>query len=525
MHAGQLDQAPLTGGQVAGRPVGQRRRCRTARCASSAALAIAPRSARRGAAGGATGCEPAMRGLAARARRSRARSACRTAPSAGTCGRGPAGPGPAAACAVTSSPKSCDRARGRASQAGAGVERRGLAGAVGADQAGDPARRARPASRPSTARMPPKRTDRSVDRQAAATIRVGAHACAPAPAAAGGERLRDGCAPAPASRTDRSALRSAERRSQAASGQRPALGQRGQDGEAAEDHRLPVGVGRLVDVGRDDGQHEGGDHAGRRTHPGRRRASTVEPGDEANGPKPMPETRCRPGRRTARRPARRRRPRRRTPGPGSPVTLVPCVASATGESAMARQSRPRRDRFSQNRPRATRTTTASDHVVVALVRAGWIRTALPDGAPSATPPAEHEARPEDHPLDEEPEPERGQGQEQARQPDGGHGHHHPDGNRGHAGQDEGHQPRQAEAVGEVGERRRPDGGEGGVAQRHLARRPHQQPQRQEDEDEDEGVGVHGQAGPRPSAVTRTSPPRTAIATGPRHLRCPSACAR
>ena len=86
------------------------------------------------------------------------------------------------------------------------------------------------------------------------------------------------------------------------------------------------------------------------------RARTVSQVSEANGPNPMPE--IDPAELANSAPARPAT-NADTQNTSTRVTrtLVPCMASATGESAIALHSRPRRDRLSHHMPTATANTT------------------------------------------------------------------------------------------------------------------------------------------------------------------------
>ena len=135
-----------------------------------------------------------------------------------------------------------------------------------------------------------------------------------------------------------------------------------------------------------------------------------------------------------------------------------------------------------------------DHVVVADVGVGVEPAEAGPGRADGERPAEHEHRRVDEPLDHQPEAERGDGQVDAGEPDGRDGQQRPD-RDGHepAGQ---HGQRPGEAFpDEPGGGGRTDGGEGDVAQRRLARRPHQQAQR----GEQDHVGHAGDVDRQPGA--------------------------
>ena len=141
MHAGQFDQAALTGGQVAAGD--GRARSSMPHSASASVGAARPWTGARRAAPRRwrSGLRPGQPGLAPERDVLAARSASRTAPSAGTCGPGRVWPARAAATrgdVVAEQVHACPSAG--AQQPGAGVERRRLARAVRADQSGDPAR-------------------------------------------------------------------------------------------------------------------------------------------------------------------------------------------------------------------------------------------------------------------------------------------------------------------------------------------------------------------------------------------------
>ena len=159
---GQLDQAALPGRQQPGL---RRRRARpipVSASASSVAASHLARSRRRAPTSWRQRVAPRPSTPRGRARRSRARSASRTAPCAGRCGR-------ARAAAALRRAVAGDVARRAARtrpgvgphQPAAGVERRRLAGAVRADQPGDPAHRRVEADARRRPRTPPKRTERS----------------------------------------------------------------------------------------------------------------------------------------------------------------------------------------------------------------------------------------------------------------------------------------------------------------------------------------------------------------------------
>ena len=96
--------------------------------------------------------------------------------------------------------------------------------------------------------------------------------------------------------------------------------------------------------------------------------------------------------------------------------------------------------------------------------------------------AEQQERAVDHPLQEDPEAEGGQCQVDAGEADGRDGHDGPDRHGQQGGAEEGHRPRQVGVDPEMAEGGGADGHEGGVAQRYLPRRLHQQAERQEDHD-------------------------------------------
>ena len=134
--------------------------------------------------------------------------------------------------------------------------------------------------------------------------------------------------------------------------------------------------------------------------------------------------------------------------------------------------------------------------------------------------AEHERRRVEHLLQQDPEPEGGQGEEDPRQSDGGDGHDRPDRGGDERRQNEGDQPRQVVAVGEVTERRSPDRGEGQVAQRDLPRAPDEQSERQEEDHVDEGVRPDGQVGADKvrHEGEQPGPPRRRTPAGPSSVR-------
>src|SRR2546425_553393 len=106
----------------------------------------------------------------------------------------------------------------------------------------------------------------------------------------------------------------------------------------------------------------------------------------------------------------------------------------------------------------------------------------PNATPDTVPAAEGNrgpARPAAKAERQDAEPECGQGEVEPGEAHGRQGEEGADGHRAQPGGQEGHQPRQAEAGGEMGESRRADGGEGGVAQGHLAAGADQWPERDE----------------------------------------------
>ena len=120
-------------------------------------------------------------------------------------------------------------------------------------------------------------------------------------------------------------------------------------------------------------------------------------------------------------------------------------------------------------------------------------------------------------LDEDPEPERGQREEEPRQADRRDGHERADRHGDEAGDEQRQQPGHAVVDVELRERDGADGREGGVAQRHLSRRAHQQPERQQDHRGAQPGGEERQLGRRPSAARARAAPSTTTAR-PRRTR-------
>ena len=162
----------------------------------------------------------------------------------------------------------------------------------------------------------------------------------------------------------------------------------------------------------------------------------------------------------------------------SSLVLVPWASMAVGESAKARRRRPIRLR--RIRTMTARQATRHDQhdVVVADVGVGVEPAGPGPGRGDHELGAEHEHRRVEEPLDHQAEAERGDGQVHAGQADGGDGQQRPDG--------DGHQPADEDGRGQGTPTptiraavRRSDRGEGDVAQRRLAGRPHQQAERGE----------------------------------------------
>ena len=105
---------------------------------------------------------------------------------------------------------------------------------------------------------------------------------------------------------------------------------------------------------------------------------------------------------------------------------------------------------------------------------------------------EHDPERVAHLLDRDGEPERGQSQEHAGQPDGRDRDERADRHRREAGQQQRGAPRQPESRGQVPHRGGADGRERGLAQRHLSRGADQQAEREEQDDLGQRVGPERQ---------------------------------
>ena len=158
--------------------------------------------------------------------------------------------------------------------------------------------------------------------------------------------------------------------------------------------------------------------------------------------------------------------------------LRPMVATATGASDSPRSTRPRRERWI-----ATMTSAVNDHereaeeVVVGVARGERRARHLPPVGEDR----EHEPLRVEQLLDHDAEAERRQRQEEAGEPDRRDGDERADGHGDQCREQERGEPRHAVVDRELRERDGADRGERRVAQRHLARRPHEQPERQDDD--------------------------------------------
>ena len=112
-------------------------------------------------------------------------------------------------------------------------------------------------------------------------------------------------------------------------------------------------------------------------------------------------------------------------------------------------------------------------VVVALVALREGRTG--DPAPIGES-GEHEIARVEEPFDQDRQAEGGEREEQSREPDRRKCDQRADGHDDEARDEQCDEPRQATVERELRERDSADGREGGVTQRHLARRPHQEPE-------------------------------------------------
>ena len=167
------------------------------------------------------------------------------------------------------------------------------------------------------------------------------------------------------------------------------------------------------------------------------------------------------------------------------LMVVPWVSSASGESRQRAQQPAEAAAHERDHEDRTQHRHGEDHVVVAAVGlpdAGAGRVHAGRGG------AEHDVLRVEHLLEHDPEAERRQREEHARQPDGGDGDDRADRDRDQPGEEHRGQPGDVVVADQVAEGGGTHRGQPELGQRHLTRGPDQQPERQEEDHVEQGDG-------------------------------------